>query len=83
MPIEWAGDIYCTIIHLCDDLGDLARMRKWTDALARWSGPLSETFMYAAVTRVRPERSGQRSLAASCAFDGPKSRNAGFSPSAD
>ncbi len=48
----WAGDLYCTIIHLCDDLGDLARMRKWTESLARWSGPLSETFMYAAVTRV-------------------------------
>ena len=27
-------------------------MRKWTESLARWSGPLSETFMYAAVTRV-------------------------------
>ena len=48
----WAGDIYCTTIHLCDDLGDLARMREWTESLARWSGPLSETFMYAAVTRV-------------------------------
>jgi DNA-binding NarL/FixJ family response regulator len=48
----WSGDIYCTVIHLCDELGDLARMRSWTDALARWSGRHSETFMFAGVTRI-------------------------------
>lgn len=48
----WSGDIYCTVIHLCDDLGDLTRMRSWTDALAGWSTPRSKTFMYAGVTRV-------------------------------
>jgi DNA-binding NarL/FixJ family response regulator len=48
----WAGDIYCTTIHLCGDLGDLARMRKWTESLASWAVPLSESFMYVAVTRV-------------------------------
>ena len=48
----WAGDIYCTVIHLCDGLGDLARMRDWTEALARWAHPLSQTFMYVGVTRV-------------------------------
>ncbi len=48
----WAGDIYCTVIHLCDELGDLARMRSWTEALGRWSTPLSDTFLYAGVTRV-------------------------------
>ena len=47
----WAGDIYCTTIHLCEELSDLARMRQWTESLARWSRPLSETFMYAQVTR--------------------------------
>ena len=44
----WAGDIYCTTIHLCEELADLARMRQWTESLARWSIPLSRTFMYAA-----------------------------------
>ena len=39
----WAGDIYCTTIHLCDGLADLARMRDWTEALARWANPLSPT----------------------------------------
>lgn len=48
----WAGDIYCTVIHVSEALGDLARMRSWTDALARWAAPLSELFMYAHVTRV-------------------------------
>ena len=48
----WAGDIYCSVIHLCEALGDLARMRAWTDALGAWAAPLSDTFMYAAVTRV-------------------------------
>jgi DNA-binding CsgD family transcriptional regulator len=49
---HWAGDIYCTTIHTCEALADLARMRDWTEALARWSSPLSETFMYANVTRI-------------------------------
>lgn len=48
----WAGDIYCSIIHLCEALGDLGRMRSWTDALATWAAPLSSTFLYEGVTRV-------------------------------
>ena len=46
VPPLWGGDIYCSVIHLCEGLGDLARMRAWTDALDRWAAPLSETFMY-------------------------------------
>ena len=48
----WSGDLYCTVIHLCDELGDLARMRAWTASMARWSHPRGRTFMYAHVTRV-------------------------------
>lgn len=48
----WAGDIFCTVIHLCDDLADLGRMRSWTGALGRWSAPQSQTFLYAGVTRI-------------------------------
>ncbi len=33
----WAGDIYCSVIHVCEGLADLARMRAWTDAMARWA----------------------------------------------
>ncbi|MGH3360866.1 MAG: hypothetical protein ACRDOM_00275, partial [Nocardioides sp.] len=48
----WGGDIFCSVIHLCEALGDLARMRSWTDSLAAWSTPLSTTFLYAGVTRI-------------------------------
>ena len=48
----WGGDIYCSVIHLCESLGDLSRMRAWTDALSQWAAPLSSTFMYAGITRV-------------------------------
>lgn len=48
----WGGDIYCSVIHLCEALGDLSRMRAWTDALAQWAEPLSSTFMYAGITRL-------------------------------
>ncbi|QBX55708.1 helix-turn-helix transcriptional regulator [Nocardioides seonyuensis] len=48
----WAGDLFCSVIHLCEGLGDLARMRAWTDTLAAWASPLSDTFLYAGVTRV-------------------------------
>lgn len=48
----WAGDVYCTVVHLCDELADLTRMRSWTDAMGRWSVPRSETFLYARVTRI-------------------------------
>ncbi|MFQ6170707.1 LuxR C-terminal-related transcriptional regulator [Oryzobacter sp. R7] len=52
VPPLWAGDVHCTVIHLCHELGDLARMRAWTDTMNRWAAPLSSTFLYAAVTRV-------------------------------
>ncbi|MBP1136298.1 ATP/maltotriose-dependent transcriptional regulator MalT [Arthrobacter sp. PvP023] len=48
----WAGDIYCTVIHLCHQLGDLARMRAWTGALEQWTAGLSATFVYTGVTRI-------------------------------
>lgn len=48
----WSGDLYCTVIHLCDDLADLGRMRAWTESLAHWATPLSHTFMFAGVLRV-------------------------------
>jgi DNA-binding NarL/FixJ family response regulator len=48
----WSGDLYCTVIHLCDALADLTRMRAWTEALGRWSRSRSATFMFAGVTRI-------------------------------
>lgn len=48
----WSGDLYCTVIHLCDELGDLARMRAWTEGMTRWAEPQGRSFMYAHVARI-------------------------------
>ena len=48
----WSGDIYCTVIHLCHQLGDLARTRAWTDALEHWTASQSATFLYTGVARI-------------------------------
>ena len=40
VPVDWAGDIYCAVIHECFRLGDLNRMKTWTDAMEKWcQGP--------------------------------------------
>lgn len=52
IPPVWAGDIYCTVVHLCHILGDFSRMRAWNSALGRWTAGLSATFIYAGVTRI-------------------------------
>ncbi|WP_427017684.1 hypothetical protein ACQCSX_03450 [Pseudarthrobacter sp. P1] len=52
VPPLFAGDIYCTVIHTCHLINDLARMRAWTQALAGWSAIHPPQFMYASVTRV-------------------------------
>lgn len=36
VAVDWAGDIYCVVLNQCHRLGDLPRMRTWTDALERW-----------------------------------------------
>lgn len=48
----WGGDIFCTVIHLCEAVGDIGRMRAWTKALASWATPLSTTFLFIGVTRI-------------------------------
>ena len=36
VPIEWAGDIYCLVLHHCNRVADLPRMRAWTQSMERW-----------------------------------------------
>jgi DNA-binding NarL/FixJ family response regulator len=36
IPIEWAGDIYCLVLHHCNRVADLPRMRAWTQSMQRW-----------------------------------------------
>lgn len=40
VPLDWASDIYCAVIHECHRLADLTRMRTWFEAMEVWSkGP--------------------------------------------
>jgi DNA-binding NarL/FixJ family response regulator len=40
VPVDWAGDIYCAVIHECYRLGDMSRMKTWTTAMDKWrEGP--------------------------------------------
>jgi len=40
VPVDWAGDIYCAVIHECYRLADLDRMKTWTAAMEKWcEGP--------------------------------------------
>ncbi|MBX7431567.1 LuxR C-terminal-related transcriptional regulator [Mycobacterium sp. Y57] len=51
VPIEWAGDIYCMVLHHCHKLADLPRMRSWTQSMERWCG-LSGSVPYGGVCDV-------------------------------
>ncbi|MGZ8802834.1 MAG: LuxR C-terminal-related transcriptional regulator [Mycobacterium sp.] len=49
--IEWAGDIYCMVLHHCHKLADLPRMRSWTQSMEQWCG-LSGSVPYGGVCDV-------------------------------
>jgi DNA-binding NarL/FixJ family response regulator len=36
IPIEWAGDVYCLVLHHCHRVADLPRMRAWTRSMQQW-----------------------------------------------
>lgn len=36
VPIEWAGEIYCVVLHHCHKVADLPRMRAWTQSMEQW-----------------------------------------------
>lgn len=51
VPIEWAGDIYCVVLHHCHKVADLPRMRAWTQSMEQWCG-LSRSVPYGGVCDV-------------------------------
>ncbi|UXA16319.1 LuxR C-terminal-related transcriptional regulator [Mycobacterium sp. SMC-4] len=51
VPIEWAGDLYCIVLHHCHKLADLPRMRSWTQSMEQWCG-LSGSVPYGGVCDV-------------------------------
>ncbi len=53
VPVEWAGDIYCTVIHVCHELADFRRMAEWTSATERWCAQFASDAIYTGICRVR------------------------------
>lgn len=52
LPPEWAGEVYCTVIHACHELGDLERMRAWTRATERWCEQFRGEVVFSGICRV-------------------------------
>lgn len=52
LPAEWAGGIYCMVIHACHQLADLPRMRAWTQATEQWCGQFTGEVVYSGICRV-------------------------------
>jgi len=52
LPAEWAGEIYCTVIHACHELGDLHRMRAWTQATEQWCEQFPGEVVYSGICRI-------------------------------
>lgn len=48
----WAGNIYCQLMSVCQELADLRRAQQWTDATARWCEGFSNAVMFLGVCRV-------------------------------
>lgn len=52
LPPEWAGEIYCIVIHACYDVNDLHRMRAWTHATEQWCEQFSGDVVYSGICRI-------------------------------
>jgi ATP/maltotriose-dependent transcriptional regulator MalT len=48
----FAGNIYCTLMSICHELGDLRRAQQWTDATARWCEGFDSAVMFLGVCRM-------------------------------
>ena len=52
VPLEWAGDVYCIVLHHCHRLADLPRMRAWTQSMERWCSEFAGSATYGGVCDV-------------------------------
>jgi DNA-binding NarL/FixJ family response regulator len=52
VPLDWAGDIYCTVLHHCHRLADMPRMRAWTQSMDRWCNDFAVSVNYGGVCEV-------------------------------
>lgn len=49
---EWAGNIYCQLMSVCHDLGDVRRARQWTVATERWCDTFASAAMFVGICRI-------------------------------
>jgi hypothetical protein len=52
IPVEWAGDIYCLVLHQCNRLADQPRMRAWTQSMTRWSEDIAASPTYGGLCEI-------------------------------
>ena len=53
VPVDWAGDIYCAVIHECHRLADMSRMKTWFEAMEVWrKGPQVSASWYGTTCEV-------------------------------
>lgn len=48
----WAGNLYCQMMSLCHDLGDIDRARQWTTATLEWCGEFESAVMFGGICRL-------------------------------
>jgi ATP/maltotriose-dependent transcriptional regulator MalT len=49
---NWAGNLYCQLMALFMDIGDIPRARDWTEATERWCDGFSNAAMFRGICRV-------------------------------
>lgn len=49
---EWAGNLYCRMIQLCHEMGDLPRAQRWTTLTEQWCRGYAPAVMFTGICRV-------------------------------
>jgi DNA-binding CsgD family transcriptional regulator len=52
VPPDFAGNIYCQMIEICWELGDLRRAREWTAATEQWCSTFDSALMFSGICRM-------------------------------
>ncbi len=49
---EWAGNLYCSMMQLCHEFGDLPRARGWTELTEEWCRGYAPAAIFTGICRV-------------------------------
>nr|WP_246246368.1 LuxR family transcriptional regulator [Isoptericola sediminis] len=49
---QWAGDLYCRMMQVCHELGDLPRAQHWTEVTERWCRGWAPATLFSGICRV-------------------------------